>query len=339
MQTIDYLISLDYELFFGKNPGSVENCMLKPTEQLITVLDKHNSKVCLFVDAGFLVKLKEYSNQFPELKEQYNNIQKQLLSLSEAGHDIQLHIHPHWFDSVYDQTGWHIDTSRYRLHDFSEQEIEEIVSTYKAELQLCSHRPIFAYRAGGWCLQPFIKIKQALIKNGIWLDSTVFNQGYSSDPTRHFDFKNMPQQPYWSFSNDPLLVEQSGEFIELPISAFKTSPLFFWKLAFHKKFSSKQFKPFGDGQAMVANNHYYFQRLTQSTYGPVMIDGAKAGQLQSAFNRHIKQDNDKGIFNIMGHPKSLAPYSLNKLDLFLSKNKQLHCKTFQDLVHLKNKAK
>ena len=59
MQKTDYLISLDYELFFGKNPGSVEHCMLYPTKQLLGVLNKHNSKVCLFVDAGFLLKLKE----------------------------------------------------------------------------------------------------------------------------------------------------------------------------------------------------------------------------------------------------------------------------------------
>ena len=336
MQKVNYLISLDYELFFGKNPGSVENCMLRPTNLLIDVLNKYNSKVCLFVDAGFLVKLKDYSTDFPELAEQYQKIQEQLLTLSKAGHDIQLHIHPHWFDSTYDENGWQINTERYRLHDFSAAEIDEIVRSYKAELQHCTEQPIFAYRAGGWCLQPFNKIKEALLNNGIWLDSTVFNQGYSTDPTRHFDFKSMPQLPHWRFATDPLETNASGEFIELPISAFKTSPLFFWKLAFHKKFSSQQFKPFGDGQAMVANNQYYFERLTQSTYGPVMIDGAKAGQLQSALDKHVKEQKADAFFNIMGHPKSLAPYSLAKLDLFLKNNTQLHCKTFQDLMYLQH---
>jgi len=335
MKKVDYLISLDYELFFGKNPGTVENCILHPTEQLIKVLDKYNSKVCLFVDVGFLVKLKKYAGEFPELAEQYLKIQTQLLQLSEAGHDLQLHIHPHWFDSTYDSKGWKINTQRYRLHDFSEIQINEIVHSYKQTLEACSKKPVFAYRAGGWCLQPFEKIQKALTDNGIWLDSTVFYQGFSSDPTRHFNFKNMPQLAYWRFSNDPLAIDDSGEFVEVPISAYKTSPLFFWKLAFHKKFSSQQFKSFGDGQAMVANKQYYFDRLTKSTYGPVMVDGAKAGQLQSALKRHIKQQKPGAIFNIMGHPKSLAPYSLTKLDQFLKNNPQLQCKTFQDLLHLK----
>jgi hypothetical protein len=308
--------------------------MIHPTEQLLTVLNKYNSKVCLFVDAGFLVKLREYSTTFPELNEQYKKIQTQLLQLSRQGHDIQLHIHPHWVDSTYDSTGWKINTARYRLHDFSSPQINDIVSSYKAELQLCTEQPIFAYRAGGWCLQPFDQLREALTNNGIWLDSTLFNQGYSSDPTRHFDFKTMPDLPHWRFSQDPLKVDSSGKFVELPISAFKTSPLFFWQLAFHKKFSSKQFKPFGDGQAMVANNQYYLDRLTKTTYGPVMIDGAKAGQLQSAFKTYISNQKEGGVFNIMGHPKSLAPYSLRKLEQFLQKNTQLRCTTFQDLLHL-----
>ncbi|WP_417696466.1 hypothetical protein [Psychromonas sp.] len=333
MKKTDYLISLDYELFFGKNTGSIEDCMITPTNKLITLLNKYNSRVCLFVDAGFLVKLKEYADSFPELAKQYRDIKQQLLTLSKAGHDIQLHIHPHWVDTTYDQDGWHIDTSRYRLHDFSDSEINEIVRSYKAELTTCTLQPIFAYRAGGWCLQPFDTLSKALSDNGIWLDSTLFNQGYSSDPTRYFDFTNMPQQPYWTFSTDPLKPDTQGQFLEIPISAFKTSPLFFWKLAFHKKVSSKKFKSFGNGQAMVANKQYYIERLTKTTYGPVMIDGAKAGQLEAALKSHHKQ-NAGAIFNIMGHPKSLAPYSLTKLDQFLNNNPQLQCKTFQNFRHL-----
>ncbi|RBW47823.1 hypothetical protein DS885_01300 [Psychromonas sp. B3M02] len=333
MTKTDYLISLDYELFFGKNTGSVEDCMITPTNQLLTVLNKYNSRVCLFVDAGFLVKLKEYAKNYPELQQQYNDIKQQLLSLSKAGHDIQLHIHPHWVDSTYDKNGWNIETRRYRLHDFSDLEIDQIVRTYKAELTSCTLQPIFAYRAGGWCLQPFDRLAKALASNGIWLDSTLFNQGYSSDPTRYFDFTDMPQQAYWTFSTDPLQPDPKGQFLEIPISAFRTSPWFFWKLAFHKKLSSKQFKSFGNGQAMVANKQYYIDRLTKATFGPVMIDGAKAGQLESALRAHNKQQPN-AIFNIMGHPKSLAPYSLTKLDQFLNNHPQLQCKTFQNFRHL-----
>ncbi len=330
------MLSLDYELFFGNKSGSVENCMIKPTEQLLTLLDNYNYKVSLFVDAGFLLKLKQYATDFPQLALQYSSIKKQLLALSANGHDIQLHIHPHWQDSIYDGTGWIINTQRYRLHDFSPLEVNEIVQNYKQELESCTEQEIFAFRAGGWCLQPFAQIKQALQANQIWLDSTVFNQGHSDDPTRWFNFKNAPKQAYWHFSDDPVHPNKDGYFTEIPISATKTSPLFFWKLALRKKLSRGIFDSFGDGQAMIANRSYYIERLTKTTYGPVMVDGSKAGQLEKAYQDHLKSADHDNIFNVMGHPKSLCPYSLVKLKHFIEKHhNEMRSITYQDLKHLK----
>lgn len=190
------------------------------------------------------------------------------------------------------------------------------------------------FRAGGWCLQPFSQISEALRENDIWLDSTLFNNGFSDDPTRHFNFRNMPNATQWQFNEDPLKSQTPGYFCEVPISSVKTSPLFFWKLAFLKICNAGDFKPFGNGQAMQANNAYYWQRLSTYTYGPVMIDGVKAGQLQCALDalEQKKHNNTQTpIFNIMGHPKSLCPYSLRQLDTFLERNPQLMSITYQDI--------
>jgi len=330
------LISLDYELFFGKQTGSIENCLLKPTEALINLLNPYNIKLSLFVDAGFLHQLEKYAQKFPKLLNEKNKIQEQLLRLSKQGHDIQLHIHPHWQDSYYDGTAWIIDTKRYRLHDFSVQEQQAIVADYKRTLTSYTTQPIFAFRAGGWCLQPFKEISHALKDNGIWLDSTLFNDGFSDDPTRWFNFQDMPQHSQWNFNADPLTKQDNGHFCELPISAVKTYPLFFWKLALLKLFSKSKFASFGDGNAMVASKSYYLQRLTKTTYGPVMIDGVKAGQLQHAYTQHKKQNKRNHIFNVMGHPKSLSPYSLQQLKAFLHKNPQLISVTYQDIKQENN---
>ena len=328
------LLSLDYELFFGAKTGTVQHCLINPVNALINVLDKHNVKVSLFVDVGFLIKLKEFSAEFPQLQQQYNLIQKQLLTLSIKSHDIQLHIHPHWEDSYYTKNGWVINTKRYRLHDFSEEEIVELVIKYKAELELCTHNKVFAFRAGGWCIQPFDKLKGALQKNNIWLDSTVYKNGYSDHPSRFINFNHLPNKPFWRFSNDPLKVDKKGYFVEIPINSIKTSPLFFWKLAYHKKFSKNLFKPFGDGEAIISNGSYYLDRLTKTTYGPVMIDGYKSTQLQQAYEQHINNAENNTIFNVMGHPKSLSQYSLKKLEEFLSKNKDIESVTYLDFLCL-----
>lgn len=333
---VKLILSLDYELFFGNSSGSIESCMINPTQKLLDLLHSYNCKVSLFVDAGFLVKLREQACDYPILKKQYAVIKQQLKSLSSQGHDLQLHIHPHWQDSYFDGNHWVINTQRYRLHDFSSQEIDQIVSNYKQELESCSEQTVFAFRAGGWCLQPFNKIKKALKNHDIWLDSTVFPQGHSDDPTRWFNFNTTPQKAYWHFNNDPLIPQQDGYFTEIPISAAKTSPLFFWKLVLRKILSNNLFTSFGDGQAMIANRSYYIQRLTKTTYGPVMIDGSKAGQLECAFKEHLKLADKNSIFNVMGHPKSLSPYSLIKLEQFLQQHRDIISITYQDLKHLRN---
>jgi hypothetical protein len=326
--TTPLLITLDYELFFGKNTGSVEHCMLRPISALKQVVDRYDVKLTLFVDAGYLCQLNKQGDGVSTLETDYRLIRDQLSSLVDEGHDVQLHIHPHWEDTRYDGNGWLIDTSRYRLHDFSAQEMDRIVGEYKQALTDIVGDQVFAYRAGGWCLQPFDKIGEALLKQGIWLDSTVYQMGYSPDDIRGFDFRHAPDQTTWRFSQDPLKVDDEGKFLELPISSCRVNPLFYWKLALQKKLARGAYKSFGDGQAMVANSAYYRALLTKPSYSVASIDGAKAGLLESAY-RQMQRKGEGNLFNVMGHPKALTPDSLRRLDQFLQNHSELESVTLQ----------
>ena len=333
--TLQTIISLDYELFFGEKTGSVERCLIEPTEKTIEILNKHNAKLVLFVDASYLVRLKQLKDKHPDLGRKYDLVAKQLSALTEQGHDTQLHIHPHWLLCDYDGSHWHIDTSKYRLHDHNHEEINTIVHECCAVLREITGKPPIAFRAGGWCLQPFEQISEALHNNGIWIDSTVFENGTSDDPTRWFNFTSTPKKAHWRFDDCPEAEKSTGRFLEIPISSFKLSPLFFWKMVFIKKLSKLEHRSFGDGFAMTANAGYYIHRLTRSSYSPVSIDGTKAGILEAAFRTYKRQYPD-GIFNIMGHPKSLSEYSLKCLDQFFEKNNsEISSITFQDLEQMK----
>ena len=317
------LLALDYELFFGRNCGTIDNCMIRPTSALVKMLDKYDAKLCLFVDAAFLIALRQASRQNRELVSEYEKIAEQLRNLTSAGHDIQLHIHPHWIDSKYDE-GWQIDTSRYRLHDFPEQQRSDIISDCKAELKKFSDAPIFAYRAGGWCLQPFSEIESQLLENDVWLDSTVYQGGLSTEMGRHYDFRNAEKSSLWTFQSNPLTKNPTGSFLELPISSVSLSPFFYWKLAMDK---SKPQPTFGDGTSMKANLGYYLTRLLTRTRGPVSIDGTKVDTLQVALNQASSAKHQ--YFNIMGHPKSISQYSIDTFEEFIQHNRHLEFVTFQ----------
>ena len=80
------LITLDYELFFGDKSGTVDNCILKPTDKLLAVLDKHNIKGTFYVDVGYLSRSDElgYDQESTEL------VKKQLQFLTKQGHDMDV---------------------------------------------------------------------------------------------------------------------------------------------------------------------------------------------------------------------------------------------------------
>jgi len=327
------ILSLDYELFFGSQVGTVENCLIRPVDALLEATKQYNIKLVLFVDAGYLVRLKEESEKYPELVEDYKKVHKHLSDLYSLGHDIQLHIHPHWEDSYYSDAGWVIDTSRYKLHDFSAQSILDIISKYKRALTDIVGDNVFAYRAGGWCIQPFDDISDALYQHDIWLDSTVYYQGLSKDEQRWFDFTEAKNKPLWFFDDRPTFEREGGHFLEIPISSCRISPLFFWKMALLKKFGGNEHKSFGDGAAMSYGRGYYMEKLTKYTASVASVDGAKAGFLLEAYQQNKRAGGN--IFNVIGHPKALSPYSIGQFCQFLDRVPDIESVTFQSFKHLR----
>jgi hypothetical protein len=313
---MNIIFTFDYELFFGKNSGTLDNCIIKPTNELIKIADKYNVKFVFFVDSGYIIKLDEYRKKYPFLNIDYQKITAQIKQLSNQGHDIQLHIHSHWEDSFFDGEKWIMDTTRYRLHQFNEQEIDDIVFRYKKVLTEIVGDTVFAFRAGGWCIQPFDKISKALQKHNIWLDSTLYKNGLNLSSTHYIDFRNMPEKTKWKFNDNPLVEDENGFFTEMPISSMRMSPFFYWKFAFTKKFATHEHKIFGDGSPVGASKKDIFKMLTKSSNSVVSCDGYKSSFLEKAYHKY--KDDEHGNFIVIGHPKAMSLYSLENMNKFLS---------------------
>ena len=324
-------ITLDYELFFGSESGSVDNCIIKPTEALLKIVKPYNIKFVFFVDIGYLVKLEEHKEQFPELQDDYLKITGQIRYLAKNGHGIELHIHPHWEDSYFDGNQWVFDTSRYKLADFSSDEINNIVTKYTETLKRISGKEPIAYRAGGWSAQPFKVIGKALMANNISIDSTVFAGGYYKSSNQNYDFRNIEQyKTRYRFSEDLTIENEKGYFQEIQISSYEVSPIFFWKFAYHKLRKQKKHIAFGDGQAIPKTKKDTIKLLLKHSKSVVSIDGYKSSYLIKAYNTYKKNTKDKGDFVIIGHPKALTPYSLKMLSKFLeTTNKVSNFKIFK----------
>lgn len=329
---MDIYITLDYELFFGDQSGTVDDCIISPTASLLAIADKYNVKLNLFVDAGFLVKLKCQKNDYPALQKDYEKVAQQLTTMASHGHGIELHIHPHWEDSYYDGKKWVFDTKRYKLSDFSKTEVMDIVTRYNAVLKEITGEWPVAFRAGGWSIQPFDHVKEALRENGILIDSTVFPNGAHESPNQYYNFEKVKQyKTLYRFSDNIVQEDSSGKFTEIPISSYQVSPLFFWKFAFNKIFSRQKHSAFGDGVAIAKPKKEILKLMTKASYSVVSIDGYKGSFIKKAFKKYVAKTKDSGHFVLIGHPKAFSDFSLQKTEQFIREQHEKHTfKTFRN---------
>jgi len=313
-------ITLDYELFFGETSGSVDNCIIKPTQDLLNILEPYNIKMTCFVDSGYLIALQKQKDLFPQLEKDYKKVTQQIKYLADNKHGIELHIHPHWEDSYYDGEKWIFDMSRYKLADFNEDEVKDIVTRYTDVLKKISCKSPVAYRAGGWSAQPFLNIEKALKSNNILIDSTVFAKGIFKSKNQAFNFKNVPlYKSEYNFSDDLTKENSEGDFLEIPISSQKMRPMFFWRFALKKILKQKKDQSYGDGNAAKSSKVELLKMLLFSSYSVVSIDGYKSSMILKAYKKYNKKTNTNGNFVLIGHPKAFTPYSLKKTSEFIAK--------------------
>lgn len=320
---MNIFITLDYELFFGIKSGSVEKCIIEPTQALLDIVESHGIKFTCFVDSGYLLALEKQMEDYPCLKEDYDKVTNQIKYLSQNGHGIELHIHPHWEDSYFDGSQWILNTTRYKLSDFDEKEVYRIVTNYTNVLKRVSGKPPVAYRAGGWSAQPFKVIGAALRANGITKDSTVYPGGYYQSQNQFFDFRSIPEYTTrYKFAHELTTPEIKGDFEEIPISSIKVGPTFFWSFALRKLKKEPEHVSYGDGAAIPMSKKEIIRLMTTSSYSVVSVDGYKSKLVSRAFSKYKQNIEDDGNFVLIGHPKAFTPYSLKKLEQFITETAQ-----------------
>jgi hypothetical protein len=327
---VQLFLTYDYELFFGEPTGTVEKCIIEPTNLLREISKKHQVFYTFFVDVGYLKQLQLLKDQYPKVAEEYQLVKTQIDQLVAEGHDCQLHIHPHWEDCSHDGEKWNMITDRYKLDDFSDEDIERIVLEYAQILTQWTGKAVHTYRAGGWCLQPFERVQKAFSKIGIKYDTTVFPGGKFTAGNYYYDFTNCPNKSKWQFNSDLCKAEENGEFWEYPISNYNYSPLFFWRLFILGRLKPKQHKPIGDGYPM-ASPGLRKKMLTKGMNLSAAVDGYFVTKLGAVVRKNQHKGFEETV--ILGHPKACTHFALRKLDQFIAKHKNNHqFLTFSDLV-------
>lgn len=224
-----FYLTIDYELFLGDRTGSVQECMINPTYKLAEILAQNASRMTVFWDILHFQRCLFYVNQFSNLQSDIKLIKEQIIFLILSGHDVQLHLHPHWLDAVYDGYKWNFSYEHFSLQSLnSNDDINDIFSlrgcVHQAKelmkqiiLPIKSNYEVTTFRAGGYMVEPFDKLFSVFKTENIKIDSSVCPCMYHKSTISPYDFRNYPKHQKYSFENTPKQKSDTGRYLEYPI--------------------------------------------------------------------------------------------------------------------------
>jgi len=310
----DIILTFDYELYLGKNSGSLLECLEEVTTEILDIFKRHNSTGLFFIDSSCLLFLKE--NGKNEYEVYCNLIKKIILN----GHDIGLHLHPHWLDAKKTNDGnWDLSNySRYRLHNLEPGFLENYFNKCLTSLQHIVDKErgdykIKSFRAGGWSITPFDNLKKIFINNDIDMDFSVLPGDFQDQrPKHYYDFRSASLEKwFWRFEDNPSEECINGQFYEIPVTRYKINPLLFLLNKYlHNKTRKSQ-----SGGISASHTSFYnkllklFRSIKYASLDDIAI------QLEGVM---LKRMGDRSVLCFVGHPKGFSRANVRLLDKLLS---------------------
>ena len=216
------IFTLDYEIH-GNGDGSPYELMVEPTERMLEQFNRYGAKLTIMADVAEIMKFKDYAQQTGSDLFHYQEIEKQLQTAIKDGHDVQLHIHPSYFNSRYENNKWFQDWSEYSLADLPFDRMDNIVRTCKNFLEdlLKPVNPAYkcnVFRSGNWSMVPSPNIIKSLIRNGIDIDTSVFKYGKRTGMV-NFDYQDAFSDliPWPVDEKEIIYRDPGGQLMEFPI--------------------------------------------------------------------------------------------------------------------------
>ncbi len=323
----DILITFDYELFLGIRSGSVDNCIINPTNLVLNLLEKHKiTKALFFVDTTYLKRLLETPNEHTQ--SDYLKIETQLCDILKKGHIIFPHIHPHWIDAIYIEkiNQWELlNTEKYRFHNIDENirgNLFEFSISYISKIQNMANvfYDISGYRAGGWCLQPFTDFKPYFEKYKIAHDFSVLKNFENLSEAVYYNYTQVPRKHIYNFSDHIEIEDVNGSYKEYSISYIQIKNKIVNRF-FLKYLSLMGIKNLGDGISIAKTEEQVIKDIDESVlnkipekYEMISIELLKTTKI-NAYKNLIDYNS---FTHFISHPKMLSEHNIKCFDKLLT---------------------
>ena len=320
-------LTFDHELPLGDLNTSYEAALFEPTRHVMDLADELGVKVTFFSDILCAKRFQKW-----DYDGFYVPYTRQIQDILKRGHDVQLHIHPHWLTSGYENSRV-IPSPDFGLSDFSTKtEFNGIPAIIKQSIddlnQICRvafpDYKCLAYRAGGYNIWPCTsEILRSLHSQGIIYDSSIAPGYYFKSNISEVDFRNLPSKPNWILNpeNYHLLSTEEG-ILEIPIAtipktAFEMPTLFKLKKYAHRA-------PVHHGAMIHLNENTDWKAKLRMLFSWRMLTfdnyTLSLKYLLKIVDYNVKKNKtaDTLMLSIVSHPKSMGDYSFELMKDFIS---------------------
>lgn len=328
------IFTLDYEIH-GNGEGDPEVLMVEPVTRMLDQFDRYGAKLTIMAEVAEILKFREYFEKSGRDQFHYQSVASQLCRAVRCSHDVQLHLHPSYFNAHYQKSHWVQDISEYNTAQLSTARLNEVIRLGKKYLEglLKPVSPAYecvGFRAGNWAVKPSRNLVRALLDNGFRYDTSVFKYGQRHGRVS-FDYTNAHSatQPWPVDEDDICRRKADGELIEVPIySESRWIGAFLTPARLYRAYLSRRHPFKADPNSAVQINN---------AGGP---DGGLAGTVMRALRRHAwKADFNQcsgaqligaleraeaqcrgkaGTFVLIGHSKLFTEMNQKSLESFLA---------------------
>jgi hypothetical protein len=345
-------LTFDHELPLGGVKSNWNDALFEPTKKLFDISKRLGVPIILFTDVLCALRFKQWDNNGF-----YKPYIAQLKDAVKRKHDVQLHLHPHWLTSGYDNLKF-LPSNDFSLSDFSNKESEyTIESIVKDGITFLDEnlKPEFseykclAFRAGGYNLgipSDTGRIIRSLHNHGIIYDSSISKGYYFKSGISKVDFRGMPREPNWYLDlNGNLSVAKDAGILEIPIASIPKSPFelptmfklkkYAYRAPQNRGYQIHEGKPAGYAhkfRQLFSSRMLGFDNYTYShEYMMRILD----------YNVQKYRKYDEVLLSVSGHPKSMGEYSFELMQRFVEnvrrKYPEAEFLTFTELAHQQNK--
>ncbi|MEX0884495.1 MAG: hypothetical protein WDZ72_13580 [Cyclobacteriaceae bacterium] len=340
---LDLILTLDYEMY-GDGSGDVFDTMINPTNQYLDFCARFGIKTTIFFEVMEYLKMDEEwenGNKMGYHSNPAKAIRNQLIHAYKQGHDIQLHIHPHWVNARYVDHSWQPDPRYWKLtHVPLEADehfplgLKELLKQGKSALEDLL-KPVDAeyvcniFRTGGYSITPSEKIVEVLKELGFVADSSVIPGAFLDNEYYTYDFRNVSDKiPYWRVGEkvEDQHDQLTGQLFEFPIFSkkIKRYKKYDWqriKIALKNKHSNiTKIKDKVEGKTSLIEKFKFFLEDEYLTWDFCLFSTAKMNSfLKSALiARDASEHKEFSPFVLIGHSKEFL--EAGHLERFLKKN-------------------